>query len=127
VLGPTGVGKTYVACALAHSAIRQGHSALYLRYPRMLEELSIARGDGRLARLMNAWSKVEVLILDDFLIRPISPDAASDTLEVIEDRYGLRSTILTSQMPVANCPEPHYPSPTGSWYTSSLRNLTRRW
>jgi hypothetical protein len=59
-------------------------------------------GDGRLARLMNAWSKVEVLILDDFLIRPISPDAASDTLEVIEDRHGLRSTILTSQLPVAN-------------------------
>ena len=56
----------------------------------------------RLARLMNAWFKVEVLILDDFLIRPINPDAASDTLEVIEDRHGLRSTILTSQLPVAN-------------------------
>ena len=75
-----------MACALGHAAIRQGYSALYLRYPRMLEELTIARGDGRLARLMNAWSKVEVLILDDFLIRPISPDAASDTLEVIGTR-----------------------------------------
>ncbi len=62
----------------------------------MLEELAIGRGDGRLARPMNAWSRAEVLMLDDFLIRPISPDAASDTLEVIEDRHGLRSTILTS-------------------------------
>ncbi|MHB8190442.1 MAG: IS21-like element helper ATPase IstB [Ferrimicrobium sp.] len=102
VLGATGVGKTYVACALAHAAIRQGYSALYLRYPRMLEELIIARGDGRLARLMTAWSKIDVVILDDFLIRPIAPDAASDTLEMIEDRQGVRSTILTSQLPIAN-------------------------
>ncbi len=102
ILGPTGVGKTYVACALAHAAIRKGYSALYLRYPRLLEELTIARGDGRFGRLLIAWAKVDILILDDFLIRPLGPDAASDTLEVIEDRYGQRSTILTSQLPIAN-------------------------
>ncbi len=102
VLGPTGVGKTYVACALAHAGIRRGYSALYLRDPRMLEEVVIARGDGRLTRLMTAWSKIDVLILDDFLIRPITPDAASDTLEIIEDRTGLRLTILTSQLTIAN-------------------------
>jgi len=102
VVGPTGVGKTYLACALANAAIRQGHSALYLRGPRMLEELSIARVDGRFARLMATWARIEVLVVDDFLLRPLSVDQAADVLEVIEDRSGLRSTIVTSQLPIAH-------------------------
>jgi DNA replication protein DnaC len=102
VVGPTGVGKTYIACALAHGAIRRGHSALYLRAPRMFDELAIARADGRLSRLMAAWARIDVLLIDDFLIRPLSPDQAADLLEVIEDRAQLHSTILTSQLPVAN-------------------------
>jgi DNA replication protein DnaC len=101
VVGPTGVGKTYLACALGNSAIRHGHSALYLRAPRMLDELAIARADGRLSRLMASWARIDVLVIDDFLIRPLNPDQAADILEVIEDRAQLHSTVLTSQLPVA--------------------------
>lgn len=100
VVGPTGVGKTYLACALAHAAIARGHSALYVRAPRLFDEITIARADGRLVRLMTAWAKVGVLVVDDFLLRPLTPDQAADLLEVIEDRSGIRSTIVTSQLPV---------------------------
>ena len=78
-----------------------GHRALYLRAPRLLDELAIARADGRLPRLMATWARVDVLVIDDFLLRPLAPDQAADLLEVIEDRVGLRSTIVTSQLPVA--------------------------
>jgi len=100
IAGPTGVGKTYLACAFAHAAIRRGHSALYLRAPRMYDELAIARADGRLARLMASWARVGVLVIDDFLLRRLHPDQAADVLEVIEDRAGLRATIVGSQLPV---------------------------
>jgi DNA replication protein DnaC len=102
IVGPTGVGKTFLGCALANSAIRRGYSALYLRAPRMLEDLVIARADGRLAKLMSSWARVDVLLIDDFLIRPLSSDQAADTLEVIEDRAQRRATIITSQLPVAH-------------------------
>lgn len=101
IVAPTGAGKTFVACALAQAAIRQGHSALYLRSPRMLGDLALARADGRLPRLMTAWAKVGVLVIDDLALRPLAPDQAADLLEVIEDRYQLRSTIVTSQLPVS--------------------------
>ena len=102
VTGPTGVGKTFVACALAHSAIRRGHTALYLRVPRLLDELVLARADGRLPRLMASWARVDVLVLDDLGLQPIPAPRAADLLEVIEDRHGLRSTIVTSQLPVGH-------------------------
>ena len=101
IVGPTGAGKTFVACALAQAAVRQGHTALYLRAPRMLQDLALARGDGRLPRLMTAWAKVSVLVIDDLALRPLSAEQAADLLEVIEDRYQLRSTIVTSQLPVS--------------------------
>jgi len=101
IVGATGLGKTYLGCALANAAIRRGHSALYLRGPRLHDEIALARADGRLVRLMTAWAKVDVLLIDDFLLRPLAPDQAADVLEVIEDRVGLRSTIVTSQLPVA--------------------------
>lgn len=101
VVGPTGVGKTFLACALANSAIRRGHTALYLRASRMLDELAVARLDGRFGRLTASWARIDVLVIDDFLIRPFTADQAADTLEVIEDRAGLRSTIITSQLPIA--------------------------
>jgi len=101
VVGPTGVGKTFLACALANCAIRRGHTALYLRASRMLDELAVARLDGRFGRLTASWARLDVLVIDDFLLRPLTPDQAADTLEVIEDRAGLRSTIITSQLPIA--------------------------
>ena len=100
IVGPTGVGKTYIACALAQAAIRQGHTALYLRAPRLLSELALAKADGRLRRLMAAWARVDVLVIDDFALRPLAPEQAADLFEVIEDRSQLRSTIVTSQLPV---------------------------
>jgi DNA replication protein DnaC len=102
VVGPTGVGKTFLACALANCAIRRGHNALYLRASRMLDQLAIARLDGRFQRLTASWARIDVLVIDDFLLRPLTPDQAADTLEVIEDRAGLRSTIITSQLPIAH-------------------------
>jgi DNA replication protein DnaC len=100
VIGATGLGKTYVACALAEAAIRKGHTALYMRFPRMVDELAVARVDGRMPRLLAAWARVDVLVLDDFSMQPLSGQQSADLLEVIEDRSQRRSTILTSQMPV---------------------------
>lgn len=102
IVGATGLGKTYLGCVLANAAIRKGYTALYLRAPRMLDELAVARVDGRFQRLSAAWARVEVLLIDDFLLRPLTPDQAADTLEVIEERAGIRATILTSQLPLAH-------------------------
>lgn len=99
IVGPTGVGKSFLACALAHSAIQDGHTALYVRTPRLLDDLAVARGDGRLSRMMSSLARFDVVVLDDFLLRPFTTDQSADLLEVVEDR-STKSTIVTSQLPV---------------------------
>ena len=98
--GPTGVGKTWLACALGNAACRQGFSALYTRLPRLLEELRIAHGDGSFARRLAQLARTDVLILDDWAVAPISPTERNDLLEVLDDRTGARATIITSQLPL---------------------------
>jgi len=98
--GPTGVGKTWIACALAHKACREGYSAQYLRLPRLFEELSLAHGDGRFPKLMTAFAKTDLLILDDWGLSKLSAEQRRDLLELLDDRHGTRSTIVTSQLPV---------------------------
>ena len=100
ITGPTGVGKTYIACALANSACRKGFSSLYMRAPRLFQETAIARADGSYPKLMNKIAKAKVLIVDDFCITPIKDTERKDLLEVIEDRQGLCSTIISTQIPV---------------------------
>lgn len=101
ITGPTGVGKTFIACALAHLACREGFSALYVRLPRLLPELAIAKGDGRYARLFRGLAKANVLLLDDWALAPLNQDARHDLLELIDERHERGATIITSQLPVA--------------------------
>ncbi len=101
ISGPTGAGKTYLACALAQAALRRAHTALYLRAPRMLGELATSRADGRLPKILAAWARVDVLVIDDLALQPLTAAQAADLLEVVEDRAQRRSTIVTSQLPIA--------------------------
>ena len=98
VTGATGTGKSYFACALAHQACRKGLRAMYRRVPRLFDELRLARIDGTYPRMLTRIAKIDVLVLDDFAIAPLTDDARRDLLETLEDRYGLRATIITSQL-----------------------------
>ena len=100
IIGATGTGKTFIACALAHAALRRGHTALYLRAPRMLTDLTIARADGRLPKVLASYARIDTLVIDDLALQPLTAPQAADLLEVIEDRAQRRSTIVTSQLPV---------------------------
>lgn len=99
-IGETGLGKSWLACALGHKACRDNRSVLYARVPKLFDELALARGDGRHARLMKTLTRVDVLILDDWGLQPLNAQARHDLLEIVEERYGRRSTIITSQPPV---------------------------
>lgn len=101
ITGPTGVGKTYIACALAQQACRKGYRALYRRVPRIFDEILLARADGTYPRWLAKVARFDVLVLDDWGLVPLAESERRDLLEIMEDRYGNRSTILTSQMPVA--------------------------
>ena len=102
ICGPTGVGKSYLACALAHKACLEGCTALYLRLPRLFEELRLAKADGRYGKLMLSYAKTDLLVLDDWGLTPMTDPQRRDLLELMEDRYGLKSTIITSQLPVTS-------------------------
>jgi len=97
---PTGVGKTWIACALAHKACREGYSAQYLRLPRLFEALHLAHGDGRYHNLMSGFAKIDLLILDDWGLAKLNAEQRRDLLELLDDRHGHRSTLVTSQIPV---------------------------
>jgi len=100
VTGPTGVGKTYLICALADKACRDGYSALYRRMPRLLHELAVARADGSYAKLLARIAKTDLLVIDDWGIAPLGDAERRDVLEVLEDRHGSTSTVVASQVPV---------------------------
>ena len=102
ITGATGLGKTYLACALADRALRRGHTALYRRLPKLLFELSLARADGSYLRALEKLAKVELLLLDDWGLAAVEGQAANDLMDVIDDRAGSRSTIVSSQLPVAD-------------------------
>lgn len=100
ITGPTGVGKSFLACALGHKACLNGFKVLYLRVPRLFEDLALARGDGRWVKLMNTMAKADLIILDDWGLSPLSEQEQRDFLEILEDRHGLHSTIMAGQLPV---------------------------
>ena len=102
ITGPTGTGKTFLACALAHKACREGYSALYTRAPRLFQDLALARGDGSFASLLKTLAKTRVLLIDDLGLAPLTDPERRDLLEIIEDRHSLSSTIVTSQLPIEN-------------------------
>ena len=102
ITGPTGVGKSWLACALGHKACRDNRSVLYQRVPKMFDDLALAHGDGSFARRLKSLGAADLLILDDWGLEPLSAQARHDLLEILEDRYGRRSTLVTSQVPVAD-------------------------
>ncbi len=100
ITGPTGVGKSYLACAFAQKACREGFSAVYLRMSRLFEDLSLAKGDGRYVKMLTGFAKTDLLVLDDYGLSRLSQEQRHDLLEILEDRHGLRSMLVTSQLPV---------------------------
>lgn len=100
VTGPTGVGKTFLACALANAAVRRGFSARYYRVPRLLSELAMGHADGTYPRLLARLAKVDLLILDDWGLSPFTPAEAREMLEVVEERHGRHATLVASQLPI---------------------------
>lgn len=101
VLGPTGVGKSFLACALAQKACRDGYSALYTRAAALFRDLALARADGSLRSLLAKLNRIDVLVVDDWAMAPLTETERRDFWEICEDRYQTRSIILTSQLPVA--------------------------
>ena len=100
ITGPTGIGKSWLACALGHNACREDLSVLYYRMPRLFTALALARGDGRYANLLRALARVDLLVLDDWGPEIFNADQRRDLLEIVEDRYDAHSIIITSQAPI---------------------------
>ena len=102
VTGPCGVGKSFLACALVHKAVRDGFTALYARAPRLLRDLAVARADGSFGKLLDRIARIDVLIVDDWAMAPLADHERRDFLEICDDRYSARSTVLTSQVPISH-------------------------
>jgi len=102
ITGATGVGKTWLACALANKACREGYNSYYVRLSRLFQDLDIGRADGRYAKMMRQLAKTDVLVMDDWGLAVLSDQHRRDLLEILDDRYNLRSTIITSQLPIAH-------------------------
>lgn len=100
ITGPTGSGKTFIACALANSACRIGYSAFYIRLPRLLQEMNIARGDGSYGKQLSKLARYSLLVIDDWGLAKLADKERRDILEVLEDRHGISSTIISSQIPM---------------------------
>ena len=100
ITGPTGVGKTYLACAFAQKACREGYSTLYLRTTKLFEDLALAKGDGRYLKLLASFAKTDLLVLDDYGLEQLGREQRHDLLEILEDRHDLKSTLVTSQLPI---------------------------
>jgi DNA replication protein DnaC len=111
IIGPTGIGKSWLACALAHKACREGFSARHLRLPRLFRELAIAKGDGRYHKLLSEFAKTDLLLLDDLCMAPLTDEQQRDLLEILDDRFNVRSTLVTSQLPVEHWHQ-HLGNPT---------------
>jgi DNA replication protein DnaC len=99
--GPTGCGKTYLGCVLATQACRQGYSVRYFRSSRLLDLLAIAHGDGRFTKIINQLAKTDLVVLDDWGLEKLNLGQRNDVLELMEDRHGSQSTLITSQVPIA--------------------------
>lgn len=102
ITGPTGVGKTFLACALAHKACRDGGGARYARLHRLLDDLALGRADGSYTRRLAALGRLDLLVLDDWGLVPLTDEGRRDLLEILDDRYDRRSTLVASQLPVEN-------------------------
>lgn len=100
ITGPTGVGKSYLACAFAQKACREGYTAVYLRISRLFEDLSLAKGDGRYIKMLTAFAKTDLLVFDDYGLAKLNQEQRHDLLEILEDRHGLKSMLVTSQLPL---------------------------
>lgn len=100
ITGPTGAGKTYLACALGQKACREGYSAVYLRMPRLFRDLAVAKGDGRYTRMLADFARVDLMILDDWGTERLTDEQRRDLFEILEDRYDRKSTLVAAQLPV---------------------------
>lgn len=111
ITGPTGSGKTFLACAMANKGCREGYRTLYIRSPKLYYELAVSRGDGSYGKMINKLARTEVLVIDDLGIAPMTDTERRDLLEVVEDRHGNASTIIASQLPIESWHE-HIGDPT---------------
>jgi len=100
IIGPTGIGKSYLACALAHKACREGYRTLYLRAPRLFDDLAMAHADGRYRKILAAYARTDLLVIDDWGLACLTQEQRHDLFEIIEERHDLRSTLIATQVPL---------------------------